>query len=741
MPTHSESLNAFKNGADFRNIFEKSPAHLLALTPEFKILAVTDAFLSMTKTNRQDILGKGLFDAFPENPRDPASTGPNSLRRSLELVLKTHLPQTMPVQRYDIKNSEENGKFNIHYWCPSHTPILDSEGNVEMIIHSSEDVTEVVNLKIAQGHWQEAEKEFLGRSNEMVAEMMRREDQKDILAQRSLMDKASDQAKDLQREDRSNEMAAELILRKDQAVVLAKQKVIDGVANQAKEHRLHEEAELKFKSLLEMAPDAMVVIDRFGTILVNNSQAETLFGYEDGELLGKSANLLLPASRKAADTQNETNRFATPLNRPPGAVIELSGRRKDFSEFPFEVTFNPLSTVDGMLTILAIRDLTERRKLNAQLIRAQRLESIGTFAGNIAHDLNNALAPILMSLELLREMNPNSVELVNMIESGANRGADMLRQLLVFSKGSYFEPKRIDMSSIFKDIEELIQTTFPDNIKLESNLAEDLCPVLGDPTQIYQVLFNLCINARDAMPVGGILSLSVESVEIDHCYASAVPGALPGSYVVCKVSDTGTGIVPEILDRIFEPFFSTKGHGKGTGLGLSIVVGIVKSHHGFLNAYSTPSKGSTFSVYLPADLSEVADSSPVLNGTHSFQGKGEVILVVDDSEGMRDAARTVLSVLKLRAITAIDGRDALQIVEQLGTNLSAIITDVHMPNMDGLAFVKELRRILPDIGIIVISGNLDEAEANSFRKMGVRSFLDKPFTQEKLIAALSQVIS
>jgi len=394
-----------------------------------------------------------------------------------------------------------------------------------------------------------------------------------------------------------------------------------------------------------------------------------------------------------------------------------------------------------MLTILAIRDLTERKRVSAQVIKTQRLESIGTFAGNIAHDLNNALAPVLMSLELLHKQNPNSSELVNTIESGANRGADMLRQLLVFSKGSYIEPQIVQTATLLDEILEIIRSTFPKNIELNAEIAEDLHPVLGDPTQIHQVLLNLCVNARDAMPDGGSLSVLAENVEVDASYASAIAGAHPGSYVMWRISDTGGGIPPEILDRIFEPFFTTKALGKGTGLGLSIVVGIVKSHHGFINAYSTLMKGSTFAVYIPADLTGAAVTGAIETKQAYFMGNGEAILIVDDSVGMLSAAKAVLTALNLHVFTATDGQDALEVVKQFGNAFSAVITDVHMPNMDGLAFVRELRAFLPDVRIIVISGNLDEDEANGFIEMGVHTFLEKPFTQEKLTTALAHAFA
>jgi len=241
------------------------------------------------------------------------------------------------------------------------------------------------------------------------------------------------------------------------------------------------------------------------------------------------------------------------------------------------------------------------------------------------------------------------------------------------------------------------------------------------------------------MPGGGVLTITADNVKVDESYASIVPNAVPGNYVLWRISDTGSGIPSEVLDRIFEPFFTTKQHGRGTGLGLSIVVGIVKSHRGFVNVYSVPEKGSTFSVYLPVDNSGIDNPGLPQTVQVDLRGNGETILVVDDSEGIRSAATAVLSALDFQVVTAANGEDALRVVLGRGDDLAAVITDLHMPRMDGQYFVTELKKVLPNIGVIVTSGNLDEDAVNDFRALGVQAFLEKPFTQEKLTSALSSV--
>lgn len=382
------------------------------------------------------------------------------------------------------------------------------------------------------------------------------------------------------------------------------------------------------------------------------------------------------------------------------------------------------------------KDITERKQAEGQRLRTQRLESIGTLAGGIAHDLNNSLAPILMMTGLLRMQYPNNTEMIDTVESSAKRGADMVRQLLTFAKGVEGKRLLVDPQHLLQEMAKIIEGTFPKNIQLRTAYAKDRHTILGDATQLHQVLLNLCVNARDAMPNGGTLTLEADNAEIDTTYASAVPDAKPGCYIVWRITDTGAGIPPEIMERIFEPFFSTKGPDKGTGLGLSTVIGIVKSHGGFAQIYSVPGQGSTFAIYLPSDTSSAPGASLPAKAATAFRGHGETLLVVDDEANVRQAVRAVLTSLNFKVITATNGTEALVQVAEKRAELRAVITDLHMPKMDGLTFVRILKSMLPEVGIIVASGRMEEREAKEFKTLGVATLLDKPFTQEKLEEAL-----
>jgi PAS domain S-box-containing protein len=415
-------------------------------------------------------------------------------------------------------------------------------------------------------------------------------------------------------------------------------------------------------------------------------------------------------------------------------------RRKDGSIIQVEIISRPLVFEGRQARLVLAADITEKKLLEEKFFHMQRLEAIGTLAGGVAHDLNNALAPIMMGVELLKMQYPKESQILDTFETSAKRGADMVRQLLTFAKGAEGERVLLRPGHLVKELEKLMKGSFPKNIQLVVKCNPNLPAMLGDATQLHQVLLNLCVNARDAMPHGGTLTLEAQSMEVDAVYASSVPDAKPGKYVALRVCDTGTGIPPEILDRIFDPFFTTKGPDKGTGLGLSTVMGIVKGHGGFLQVSSPPGQGSTFTAYLPA-ADAGSDTELVTKAAVEFRGQGETILFVDDEPAMLAVARAVLRRLNFKPLTATDGADGLIQAVLHRTELCAIIADLHMPHMDGLAFVRALRRILPDIPITVASGRMEDAVAGEFKTLGVTSRLDKPFTEVQLAEALKNLLA
>jgi two-component system, cell cycle sensor histidine kinase and response regulator CckA len=392
--------------------------------------------------------------------------------------------------------------------------------------------------------------------------------------------------------------------------------------------------------------------------------------------------------------------------------------------------------LDGIAT-----DITERKSLEAQFLRAQRLESIGRLASGIAHDLNNILSPVLMGAQLLQLRMPNADDqrLLEVMLGNIERGADMVKQILLFARGIQGERIQLQPKHLIREIIKVVTDTFPKSVQVKSSIPEDPWLVLGDATQIHQVLMNLCINARDAMPNGGTLTISAENLRLDEIYVRMNPEAKTGEYVMITLTDTGEGIPQQLLSKIFDPFFTTKEQGKGTGLGLSTVEGIVKSHGGFINVYSEVGRGTEFKVYLPVAESPHAISERVQ--TDWPMGNGELILVVDDEAAVRELAKNVLEMFGYRAIVASDGAEAMAIYAERRGEIEVVVTDLMMPVMDGPATIRALQRLDPKVKIIAASGLSGNGRMLEAAHAGVKSFLPKPYTADRLLKAIAELLS
>jgi PAS domain S-box-containing protein len=385
-----------------------------------------------------------------------------------------------------------------------------------------------------------------------------------------------------------------------------------------------------------------------------------------------------------------------------------------------------------------VLDLSERKKLEQQFLRAQRMESIGTLAGGVAHDLNNILAPIMLSVDLLKDLTDSgrAHAILESIEISAKRGSDIVRQVLSFARG--IEGQRVEVypKHLLKDLENIIKDTFPKDIQLLFSVPKDSWIVLGDPTQVHQVLLNLCVNARDAMPNGGNLTVAAENCSLDERYVAMNIQSQAGRYVNISVTDSGTGIPHEIIDKIFEPFFTTKELNRGTGLGLSTVMAIVKSHGGIVNVYSEPGKGTTFKVYLPAIENLSGAPQEQTGPTVMPRGNGETILVIDDEASILSITRQTLEAFGYRVLTAQDGAEAVAIYAQKKNEIAVVLTDMMMPIMDGASLIRVLLRINPAIKILGASGLSRNGSGNRFPEAGVKHFLTKPYTAEALLKTI-----
>lgn len=490
-------------------------------------------------------------------------------------------------------------------------------------------------------------------------------------------------------------------------------------------------------ALLDEARDAILVRDLDHRVTYWNKSAERLYGWTAEEAVGKLVPELLRVDSVKFEEANQNVRAAGEWNG------ELQKHAKSGAIVTTDCRWTLVKDADGQpRAILSIdTDITERKKIEQHYLRSQRLESIGTLAGGIAHDLNNALAPIIMAIDILKLSFPDSAsqELLAMISSSAKSGADMVRQVLSFARGMEGRRMEVQIKHVVRDVEKIANDTFLKHIDVRNSFPVDLWTVLGDPTQLHQVLLNLCVNARDAMPQGGTLKLTAKNVNLDEHYAALNPDAKPGPYVLVQVEDTGTGIPPEFLDNIFDPFFTTKEVGKGTGLGLSTSLGIIKSHGGFMRVYSEVGKGTVFSVYIPA-MTE--DSAPMLPEVEVElpRGNGEVILVVDDELPVRQITQHTLQAFGYRVLLAVDGADAIAVFAANRAEIAVVLTDMMMPVMDGPATIRVLRRMDPRVRIIGASG-LTSAGPDGQAGLGVNIFLPKPYTAETLLKALKQILT
>jgi len=491
-------------------------------------------------------------------------------------------------------------------------------------------------------------------------------------------------------------------------------------------------------ALLDKAQDAILVRDLEGKVLFWNKGAERMYGWTGKEVMGGNVcDFYCPDPQKFQEINEQT----LSTGEWHG---ELQHRTKDGRKISVEGRWTLIRDDEGHAkSVLTINtDITEKKGIEARFLRAQRMESIGTLAGGIAHDLNNVLAPIMMSIEILKDTtdDPQKTIILETIEASARQGADIVRQVLSFARG--MEGKRVEVQPkhLLKDLETIIKNTFPKNIRLRFSIPNDTWTILGDPTQVYQVLLNLCVNARDAMPDGGSLTVNVENCVLDEHHSAMSIETKPGRYLHVSVIDSGMGIPQDTVDKIFEPFFTTKDLNKGTGLGLSTVMAIVKSHGGNISVYSEPGKGATFNVYLPSmEMSAEARNEQAAEASMPH-GNAETVLVVDDEAAILAITSRTLLAFGYRVLTAADGAEALAIYAQHRREIAMVLTDMSMPVMDGPATIRALKRINPAVKIIAASGLMANGSAINGTGMGVKHFLTKPYTAGTLLKTVRTIL-
>ena len=506
------------------------------------------------------------------------------------------------------------------------------------------------------------------------------------------------------------------------------------------EQRIREQAQF-----LDKARDAILAHDMEGRIAYWNKSAERLTGWSKDEILGKWAHQCL----YDPDEEDKLRQCHETMMEEGEWTGELRVRTKDDEERIVESRWSLVrdSAGDPKHVLVINTDITERKRLESQFLRSQRMESIGRLVGGIAHDLGNLLVPITLGVKVLKRRVDDGDEKVaqtlSMIRKSAERGSDMVEQVLAFARGVEGERVALQPATVVDEVEEMTEETFPEDIEVRTHTEEDLLPIVGDATQIQQVLMNLCVNARDAMPTGGTLSIEARTVTFSESDARRNIDAEPGPYVCIEVQDTGTGMPDDVVDKVFEPFFSTKEEGDGTGLGLSTAYSIIQSHDGFLDVESEEGVGTTFWMYLPVAEEEAKPQSGE-NGAEETErlpsgGEGERVLVVDDEEFVLESARQTLESAGYEVRTALDAAATLRLVEEEGEAVDIVVTDLRMPGMSGLELIRTLRDRHPTLPIVAASGVADGRTEEAL-DAGAQTFLAKPFSEEKLRGALREAL-
>jgi two-component system cell cycle sensor histidine kinase/response regulator CckA len=695
---------------DFKALFESVPGLYLVLQPDLTIVAASEAYIRATMMKRDELLGRHVFDAFPDNPDDPNATGVANLSASLHRVILDLVPDAMAVQKYDIRRpTSEGGAFEVRYWSPMNSPVLHADGSLAYIIHRVEDVTEFVRLTERETTRNEITDQLRARTREMETEVFLRAQQVQEANRR--LRAANDELSRLY--EKTKEEAVES-LREERNFIAA---------------------------VLETAGALVVVLDSSDRIIRVNRAAEACTGYPFNEACGKTFVQVFVApdeleAARAVLVQIRSGRYPV---QHENVCVAKDGTRKRIAW-----STTALLDPDGKIShgIATGIDMTEKSRLEDMLRQAQRMEVVGELAGGIAHDFNNLLTAIVgYSDLLLQRLPPNDAsrgEISEILRAGS-RASEMTRQLLAFSRQQVLQPKVLDLNTVVSEMGKMLRRLIGEHIELVTALHPDLARTLVDPGQLEQVILNLAVNARDAMPNGGKLIIETGNVEVDETYAQQHPGARVGRHVMLGVSDTGTGMDAATQARLFEPFFTTKEQGKGTGLGLSTVYGIVKQSGGNIWVYSEPGHGAMFKVFLPtveAPLSGTERRPPA----HARQPGWETIVLAEDAEQVRSFVQRVLEKEGYRVLVAKNGDEALAIATDHEGPIHLLVTDVIMPKKSGRELADQLLRLRPDTRVLFMSGYTNRAYLGGSMLDPDVPFIQKPFTSVEIVSKIRELL-
>jgi PAS domain S-box-containing protein len=496
-------------------------------------------------------------------------------------------------------------------------------------------------------------------------------------------------------------------------------------------------------ALLETASQAILMIDRAGRIVLANGRAGQMFGYSPRELIGAAIELLVPESKRAAHGRQREGYFQHPRARPAGMGLDLLGRRKNGAEFPVEVSLSFVETEEGTFGIAFISDISVRKDLEEQLRNAQKMEAVGRLAGGVAHDFNNMLTVIAgynrMILDELSTIDPLR-GYAEEVHKAAERATALTNQLLAFSHRQIMQSRVVNLNTVIAQTENMLRRLIGEDVELVMRLAADSGNIRTDPHHIEQAIVNLAVNARDAMPHGGRITIETSNTRIDEAYAKTHMGVQPGEFVMIALSDTGHGMDSATRQKIFEPFFTTKPRGKGTGLGLATVYGMVKQSGGDIWVYSEPGQGTTFKLYFPRSNEPVSPLA-VEEPARVLPDTAETLLLVEDEAQVRELEVTMLRQLGYHVLAAANGEEALEASRTFSGEISLLVTDVVMPNMSGRQVAEALLTCRPGLRVLFLSGYTENTISHHGVLDASVDFLTKPFTREVLARRVREILS
>jgi len=501
------------------------------------------------------------------------------------------------------------------------------------------------------------------------------------------------------------------------------------------------EGAAQLKAVVETAVDGVILIDAKGRVLMFNPACERMFGYSAAEVIGQNVKMLMPSPY-----HEEHHRTAE--RKIIGIGREVMGRRKDATTFPMDLSVGEAKQADGPVFVGIIHDVTERKRTAEQLIQAQKMETVGQLAGGIAHDFNNLLTVIIGNADELRDRlgaRPDLKNLADTITTAGVRGAELTQRLLAFSRRQALRPTSFDCNALIDSMQRLLTRTLREDVEFKTMLDGTLWRAFADPAQLESAILNLTLNAQDAMPKGGRVTVSTSNLPLHESEQAANPEVKPGNYVVISVTDDGSGMPPDVLKRVFEPFFTTKEVGKGTGLGLSMVYGFCKQSGGSCTIYSDVGLGTTVRLYLPADPLEAAKDGPALARDNEpaqiVSTDGKVVLLVEDDPFVRIYGVTSLQSLGYQVIAAVDGRDGLAKLGQEG-RIDILFSDIVMPGgMNGRELAEMARTVRPGIKVLLTSGYAIETLAGRGKLPDDVMLLSKPYRKADLARALQQALA